>query len=77
MFDPNGVILATLVSRKNNDAILCCESVKPGVAVKAAAIVLLLVLSGWLFVRLMGANKDVRDLRAKVDSLKRQIVRLR
>jgi hypothetical protein len=40
-------------------------------------IVLLLALSGWLAVKLTMANKANSDLQIRVDSLKRQLVRMR
>lgn len=43
----------------------------------ATAIVALLVLCGWLSLRLHGANRDIRELRTRVESLKRQILPLR
>jgi hypothetical protein len=42
-----------------------------------AAIVGLVVLCGWLAVKLGAANKDNADLRTRIESLKRQLVRLR
>jgi hypothetical protein len=39
------------------------------------AIVALLALCGWLIIKLSGANKDIADLRARVESLKRQMLR--
>jgi hypothetical protein len=41
------------------------------------AIVALLALCGWLIIKLSGANKDIADLRARVESLKRQMLRMR
>ena len=38
---------------------------------------LLLALSGWLMLRLSAANKDNAELRSRVDSLKRQLLRAR
>lgn len=35
------------------------------------------MLCGWLALRLNGANRDIRELHARVESLKRQIVRMR
>jgi hypothetical protein len=43
----------------------------------AAAVVVLLMLCGWLFAKLNGANKDIVELRARVEYLKRQLLRMR
>jgi hypothetical protein len=40
-------------------------------------IVLLLAQSGWLAVKLTVANKANADLQTRIDSLKRQLVRMR
>lgn len=42
-----------------------------------AVVVALAVLAGWLGIKLGAANKDNADLRNRIDSLKRQLVRLR
>jgi hypothetical protein len=42
-----------------------------------AIIALLLALCGWLAVKLTMANKANADLQTRVESLKRQLVRLR
>lgn len=42
-----------------------------------AIVFALALLAGWLAVKLSAANKDIADLRIRIDSLKRQLVRLR
>jgi len=43
----------------------------------STAIVALLLLCGWLAIKWIGASKDNAELRARIDSLKRQLLRMR
>jgi sensor domain CHASE-containing protein len=54
-----------------------CRRVLAVSCMMLATIVGLVVLCGWLAVKLGAANKDNADLRTRIDSLKRQLVRLR
>jgi hypothetical protein len=44
---------------------------------KIAIIVALSLVCAWLAMKLFGANKDIAELRARVESMRRQLLRLR
>lgn len=54
-----------------------CRHVPVGGVMMPATIAGLAVLCGWLAVKLGAANKDNAGLRTRIESLKRQLARLR